>query len=213
MAVLYYTAAGAKATAPTKLNKTIFAVEVANHELLKQAYVAYQANGRSNLAKTLRRGEVSGGGKKPWRQKGTGNARTGSIRNPIWRGGGIIFGPTGQENYRKRLSNSARQQSLKQALTLAVANKPFAVIDDFIVKSAKTKDAVRLLTKLDASQDVLIIVSAVTTNTQNACNNLPHVNMVYAKNLSVVDVLDAKSIIITKEALGMLDERLGGKKQ
>ena len=93
MAVVSFTAAGTKATTPVKLNKEIFAVEVNNHELLKQAYVAHQANGRINLAKTLKRGEVIGGGKKPWRQKGTGNARTGSIRNPIWRGGGITFGP------------------------------------------------------------------------------------------------------------------------
>jgi large subunit ribosomal protein L4 len=95
MSVPTFTKAGAKATAAAKLDKTVFDVDVKNHELLKQAYIAYHANGRENLAKTLRRGEVRGGGRKPWKQKGTGRARFGSIRVPIWRGGGIVFGPLG----------------------------------------------------------------------------------------------------------------------
>ena len=99
-----FTKSGNKATTSAKLNKDIFDVEVKSHSLLKQAYIAYQANGRKNLAKTLKRGEVSGGGKKPWKQKGTGRARFGSIRVPIWRGGGIVFGPLGKENYSKTLT-------------------------------------------------------------------------------------------------------------
>ncbi|MCU0667151.1 MAG: 50S ribosomal protein L4 [Patescibacteria group bacterium] len=134
MAVSTYSASGVKATTAIKLPKDIFAVEVSNHELLKQAYVAHQANGRLSLAKTLKRGEVSGGGKKPWRQKGTGRARTGSIRNPIWRGGGITFGPSGNENYSKKINASAKKVALKQALSLATINKPVYVIDDFVVK-------------------------------------------------------------------------------
>ena len=101
MAVSTYTASGSKASTPAKLSKEVFGVEVANHQLLKQAYEAYLANGRDNLALTKKRGDVSGGGKKPWKQKGTGRARFGSSRNPIWRGGGIVFGPNGNENYTK----------------------------------------------------------------------------------------------------------------
>src|SRR4029450_1651489 len=88
-----------KKTPSTALPSSVFAVEVPNHELLKLSYVAYLANGRPNLAKTLKRGEVSGGGKKPWKQKGTGRARFGSSRNPIWRKGGVVFGPRGKDNY------------------------------------------------------------------------------------------------------------------
>ena len=212
MAVVSYTTAGAKSATPIKLNKDIFAVEVSNHELLKQAYVTHKANGRLNLAKTLKRGEVSGGGKKPWRQKGTGNARTGSIRNPIWRGGGITFGPSGNENYSKKLNSGARKQSLRQALSLAVTNKSVSTIDSFSVKSGKTKDALALLTKIDATNRALIIVDAIAPETVRACSNLGGVSIVLAKNLSVVDVLDANVIVITKDALTVLESRLGGAK-
>src|SRR5262245_30665646 len=99
MSVATYTKTGNKATTAAKLDKGVFAVEIKNHDLLKQAYLAYLANGRVNLAVVKKRGEVRGGGRKPWRQKGTGRARFGSSRNPIWRGGGITFGPTGNENY------------------------------------------------------------------------------------------------------------------
>jgi large subunit ribosomal protein L4 len=212
MAVSSFTASGAKATTAVKLNKDIFAVEVTNHELLKQAYVTYKANGRLNLAKTLKKGEVSGGGKKPWKQKGTGNARTGSIRNPIWRGGGITFGPSGNENYSRKLNASARKLSMRQALSLAVANKPFSTIDTFEVKSGKTKDAAALLAKINASSRSLIVVDAISAETANACANLAGVTIVKAKNLSVVDVLDAGVVVVTKDALAVLETRLGGEK-
>src|SRR5580698_5725607 len=119
MAVATYTKTGTKATTPAKLDKAVFGVDAKNHELLKAAYVAYLANGRGNLAVTKTRGLVSGGGRKPWRQKGTGRARFGSSRNPIWRGGGIAFGPTGEENYSKQLNLKAKRLALRQALSLA----------------------------------------------------------------------------------------------
>lgn len=212
MAVVSYTPAGAKAATPIKLNKAIFGIEVSNHELLKQAYVTHMANGRINLAKTLKRGEVSGGGKKPWRQKGTGNARTGSIRNPIWRGGGITFGPSGNENYSKKLNAAARKLSLRQALSLAVSNKTVSTIDSFAVASGKTKDAVKLLAKIGAIERALIVVDTITPETMQACANLQGVSIAKAKNVSVVDVLDASVIVLTKDALATLDARLGGTK-
>ncbi len=103
-----YTASGTKATTAVKLDKEIFGVEVTNHQLLKDVYTAYLSNGRLNLAVTKTRGLVSGGGKKPWKQKGTGRARFGSSRVPIWRGGGITFGPTGLENYKKHVTTKAK---------------------------------------------------------------------------------------------------------
>src|SRR5438034_30161 len=110
-AIATYTKAGTKATTAAKLDKAVFGLEVGNHELLKSAYTAYLANGRDNLAVTKTRGEVRGGGKKPWKQKGTGRARFGSSRVPIWRGGGITFGPTGLENYSKSMNTKAKRQA------------------------------------------------------------------------------------------------------
>src|SRR5580692_7277238 len=137
MAVATYTAAGAKATTPAKLNKAVFGVEVTSHELLKAAYTAYLGNSRPNLAVTKTRGLVRGGGKKPWKQKGTGRARFGSSRNPIWRGGGIVFGPTGQENYTKGLNLKAKRQALRQALSLAASEGRIKVIETFECKDGK----------------------------------------------------------------------------
>ena len=114
-----------KATLP----KEVFAVEVKNHELLKLAYDAYLSNSRLASATTKTRGEVRGGGKKPWKQKGTGRARFGSSRNPIWRGGGIVFGPRGNENYVKKISTAAKRQAIKQALTLANEAKKVHILD------------------------------------------------------------------------------------
>jgi large subunit ribosomal protein L4 len=119
MAVITYTKSGNKATTPAKLDKKIFGVKPTSHELLKSAYVAYLANGRGNLAQAQTRGEVRGGGRKPWKQKGTGRARFGSTRNPIWRGGGITFGPTGSENYSHKLHTTAKRQAIRQALSVA----------------------------------------------------------------------------------------------
>src|SRR5882757_6002067 len=122
-----YTKSGTKATTAAKLDKAVFGVEVKNHELLKQAYVTYLANGRENLAVTKTRGLVSGGGKKPWKQKGTGRARFGSTRNPIWRGGGIAFGPTGNENYSIKVNVGAKRQAIRQALSLAASENRIRV--------------------------------------------------------------------------------------
>ena len=118
-------------TTPAKaiLPKSVFAVEVPNHQLLKLAYDAFLANGRQASATTLQRGEVRGGGKKPWKQKGTGRARFGSSRNPIWRGGGIVFGPRGNENYTLKVSKTSKLVALRQALTLANQAKKIVVTD------------------------------------------------------------------------------------
>jgi len=211
MAVSTYTATGTKATTAAKLNKDIFETEVTNHELLKQSYVTYMANGRLNLAKTLKRGEVSGGGKKPWRQKGTGNARTGSIRNPIWRGGGITFGPSGNENYSKKLNVQAKRQALRQALTVATQEKNFIVVDDFKT-NGKVKDTVNLLNKIGASRKTILVVNELNDLVLRATNNLTDVYPVYVRNLSVVDILDANTIVVSKKSLETIDEWLGAKK-
>lgn len=207
MPVATYTKSGTKATTPAKLDKAVFGVEFKNHELLKVAYDAYLANGRANLAVTKRRGEVRGGGKKPWRQKGTGRARFGSIRNPIWRGGGIAFGPTGQENYGKSINKKAKRLAVRQALSLAADNNKVIVIED--VKAAKTSELAKLLTKIGVNGSVLVATDAKTPELTRASRNLPNVKLASANYLNVFDILNADHLVITKAALDKINSWLG----
>jgi large subunit ribosomal protein L4 len=212
MAIATYTKSGAKATTPAKLDKSVFGVEVNNHQLLKDAYLSYLAGGRSNNAVVKKRGEVSGGGRKPWRQKGTGNARFGSSRNPIWRGGGVAFGPTGQENYTRKLNTTAKRQALRQALSLAAKEDRIKVIELFTVTEAKTKSAANLLNKIDASQSVLLVVANKEAKIEQSVRNLPNVKLANAKYLNVFDVMNAASIVFENAALDVVNEWLGNKK-
>lgn len=211
MATATYTASGAKATTPAVLSKKVFAVEIKNHQLLKDAYLAFLANGRPNLAKTLKRGEVRGGGIKPWRQKGTGRARFGSIRNPIWRGGGIAFGPTGNQNYSRVLNSKAKRQALRQALTLAAKDDAVIIIDGFKT-TGKVKDTLSLLNKLKIQRRVLFIVETIDDLIIRATNNLPEVEAIYAKKLTAFHVLNADKLVISKKALEILNDWLEGDK-
>ena len=185
------------------LPKDIFNVEVTNHELLKLAYDSYLANARSAAAKTKKRGEVSGGGKKPWKQKGTGRARFGSSRNPIWRGGGIAFGPTGDQNYTKHLSVSFKRVALRQALTLANKAKKLTVIDEFTCKEGKVKETMALLGthKVNPEARVLLVVSAKDDNVRRATNNVNQIKVTSALYLNVFDILNADVILMEKTAL------------
>jgi large subunit ribosomal protein L4 len=207
MAVATYTKAGTKATAAAKLDKAVFGVPTENHELLKAAYVAYMANGRDNLAVVKTRGLVRGGGKKPWKQKGTGRARFGSSRVPIWRGGGITFGPTGQENYSKQLNTKAKRQAIRQALSLKVDK--VVVIEDVVSKEGRTADLVKLLKKIGAERNVLIVVDNKTPELIRAARNLPAVQVVNANYVNVYDVLNADCMVFSQAALKAVSSWLG----
>lgn len=198
--------------ATIKLNPSIFDLTVDNHELVKLAYDAYLANSRSSHAKTLKRGEVRGGGKKPWRQKGTGRARFGSTRNPIWRHGGVAFGRTGEENFSKKLSRSAKQQAVRQALSLANQAKIIAVLPEFKVESAKTRDAVKALS-IKPEFNYLVVVPEKTTEILRATNNIPNLKVVRPTYLNVFDILNSDQIIIIEQALPMIEDWLGAKEE
>lgn len=212
MAVVTYTKAGAKASIPAKLDKAVFGMKVENHQLLKDAYLAYLANGRSNFAKTKKRGEVRGGGIKPWRQKGTGRARFGSSRNPIWTGGGVAFGPTGNENYSRKLSTASKRTALRQALSLAVEAHKLKMIETFACPSGKVKPTLNLLNKIDAKGSILLVVSEKDDLTVRATRNLTNLKVITAKYLSVYDVLNADQIVLSQKALDIVHEWLGEKK-
>ena len=193
----------AESTKPAKaaLPKSVFEVDIANHELLKLAYDAFLANSRQASATTKTRGEVRGGGKKPWRQKGTGRARFGSTRNPIWRHGGIVFGPRGNENYTKKLSKTSKHVALRQALTLANQDKKILVSD--IKSTGKTAEVAKFLASQKCSEKdrVLLVVDDKTPELMRATNNLENALLVRAQYLSVYYILNADKIVMTPAAV------------
>lgn len=184
------------------LDKDIFGLEVENYELIKLAYDAYLANARSSHAKTLKRGEVRGGGKKPWKQKGTGRARFGSTRNPIWRHGGVAFGRTGNENFTKKIAKSAKRLAVRQALSLKNAEKAVLTLPAEVKFDGKTKTAAKVLKdmKLDG-KNVLAVVAEKTPEILRSTNNLPNVKLVRATYLNVYDIMNADAVVFADEAL------------
>lgn len=206
MAVPTYTKSGGKAATPAKLDKAVFAVDVKDHQLLKDAYLAHLANGRTNNAVSKRRGEVRGGGRKPWRQKGTGNARVGSIRTPLWRGGGVIFGPTGRENYSRKLNVAAKRQALRQALSLAAKEDKVAVIES-LAFDGKTKSAVKVLDKL-ASGRKLLVAATKEEKVVRSARNLADAKLTTAAYLNVYDILSSDIVVIEKAAVEQINQKL-----
>jgi len=201
-----------KTTAPkVSLPKDIFDVEVNNHDLLKLAYDSFLSNSRNAHAKTKKRGEVRGGGIKPWRQKGTGRARFGSIRNPIWRGGGIAFGPTGNENYSKRISASSKRVAIRQALSLANKAKKITIAD--FKTSGKTSEAAKFLNDNHLTRRVLMVVDEKTPEILRATNNMQNILLVRANYLSVYYILNADAIVISTKSIPIIKDWLseGGK--
>ena len=192
----------------TTLPKTTFGVEVENHELLKVAYDAYLSNARQASATTLKRGEVRGGGKKPWKQKGTGRARFGSSRNPIWRGGGIVFGPSGNENYTKKLSTTSKRVAVKQALSLANKAKKITVAD--VKTTGKTTEVVKFLSDNKFARRTLIVVDDKTPELLRATNNIQSVQLIRSTYLSVYHVLNADHIVIAPSSVKTIDAWLNG---
>lgn len=189
------------------LPDAVFAVEVPNHELLKLAYDSYLANSRKASATTLQRGEVRGGGKKPWRQKGTGRARFGSSRNPIWRGGGVVFGPRGNENYTKKISTNSKRVAVRQALTLANKAGKIKVLD--FNTSGKTKETVKFLEANKLDRKVLLVVDEKTPELLRATNNIQNVLLVKANYLSVYHILNADNIVLLPKSVNVINNWLG----
>ena len=196
-----------------KLNKDIFGLKVENHELVKLAYDTYLANSRSSHAKTLKRGEVRGGGKKPWKQKGTGRARFGSTRNPIWRHGGVAFGRTGEENFTKKISKNAKLQAVRQALSMQNADKNVVIVKDFAPKDGKVKETVKFLAdnKLETGAKILFVVTEKSEMVLRATNNINTMKVVRPTYLNVFDILNADKIVISESAMPAIEAWLIGK--
>lgn len=194
-----YSKTGAKHESTVKLNDMIFGLE-ASHELVAQAYRTYLANGRSAAASTLKRGEVRGGGKKPWRQKGTGRARVGSIRVPNWRGGGVVFGPTGNENFTINMPIKMKRAAIRQTLSLKAEAKSILVIDEFVT-DGKVKSTADFLGKLGLTGNILLVLNEKNDMVIRGTRNLAGLTVVSGTYLNVFTLMNADHIIFTKHAL------------
>lgn len=195
-----------KSTVKSALPKEIFAVDVKNHELLKLAYDSYLAQSRTASATTKQRGEVSGGGRKPWKQKGTGRARFGSSRNPIWRGGGVVFGPRGNENYTKKLTTTSKRVALRQALSVSNAAGKIVVLD--FKTTGKTSEAVKFLADNKIERRVLMVVDEKTPEILRATNNIQNILLIRANYLSVYHILNADKIVLSTKSIAVIEKWL-----
>jgi large subunit ribosomal protein L4 len=187
------------------LNEMIFGAKPRTH-LLHQAVVMQLANRRTGSAATKSKGFVSGGGKKPWRQKGTGRARAGSIRSPIWVGGGTVFGPQPRD-YSYRMPRTARREALLSALSLKKRESKLIVVDKLELEQAKTKLMVQALAELKVASALLVIPQA-DAKIERSARNLPNVKVLRVDGLNVYDLLRYEHLILTEQALKILQEKL-----
>ena len=186
-----------------ELNDAVFGVEV-NEHLVHMAVVAQLANKRQGTQKAKTRSEVSGGGKKPWRQKGTGHARQGSTRAPQWTGGGIVFAPTPRD-YTITLNKKEKRAALKSALTSRVQENKFIVVDELKLDEIKTKKFQNVLNNLKVSK-ALVVVGDDSDNVVKSAKNIPTVKTAYVNTINVYDILKYNTVVATKTAVANIEE-------
>lgn len=189
-----------------QLEKEIFGIEP-NDKVLKDAIVLAQASLRQGTAKAKTRAEVSGGGRKPWKQKGTGRARQGSIRATQWVGGGVPFG-VGNRDFSFKINKKERVLALKSALSQKVLEKALVVVDNFNMESTKTKDALKMLDALKLEDKVLFVTSDDAANLYLATRNLPNCLVIYAEEVNVYDLVNADVVVMDEVAVNKLEEVL-----
>ena len=186
------------------LNDAVFGVEI-NEHLLHLAVVAQLANKRQGTQKALTRAEVSGGGRKPWRQKGTGHARQGSIRSPQWAHGGIALGPKPRE-YGKTVNKKVRRLAMKSALSSKVAAEELIVLDSLEMNEIKTKEVVSVLKALETGKKVLIVLPEKNETVYRSARNIKGVKTTLVSTLNVYDILNCDSLVVLKDAVSKIEE-------
>lgn len=189
-----------------KLNEAVFGIEP-NNQAIFDMVLLQRASLRQGTHKVKNRTEVRGGGKKPWRQKGTGRARQGSIRAPQWRGGGVVFGPT-PRSYTFKLNRKVRRLALKSALSTKIIDNEFMALDAIKLDAPKTKDMVKVLANLEAPAKTLIVVDEICENVARSANNIPGVKILDSKHINVYDVLNSDKLIMTEAAIKAVEEVL-----
>ena len=188
------------------LNDAIFGIEP-NEHVVYDAIIMQRASLRQGTHATKNRSAVRGGGRKPWRQKGTGRARQGSIRSPQWRGGGTVFGPT-PRSYSYKLPKKVRRLAIKSVLSDKVANDNLYVMDALSFEAPKTKEFKAVLSSLEIASKTLVVLENENETAMLSARNLPNVSVVYADNVSVLDVVSADKMMMTKAALDKIEEVL-----
>lgn len=193
-----------------ELNPKIFEVKLSEH-LLAETVRILQSNARQGTSNTKTRGEVRGGGKKPWKQKGTGRARAGSTRSPIWRHGGITFGPRANQNWELRMNKKAKTKALFMTLSDKVKNNQFIVVDQFTLEKPKTKELVKIFAGLNSSvknfgTKQMLVMGKKDDKLARSTKNLQAINTVLADSLNIVEILKADSMIVLKDALAVIEK-------
>ena len=186
-----------------ELNDAVFGVEV-NEHLVHMAVVQQLANNRQGTQKAKTRAEVSGGGRKPWRQKGTGHARQGSTRSPQWTGGGVVFAPTPRD-YSFKMNKKEKQLALKSALTSKVNDSKLIVVDELKMDAIKTKDFKAVMSNLKANK-ALVVMAEKDVNVVMSAKNIPDVNTALTSTINVYDIMKAGTVVLTKDAVAKIEE-------
>jgi large subunit ribosomal protein L4 len=188
----------------TKLPPEVFGVKI-NLDLVHQVVVLQMANRRKVIAHTKGRGEVRGGGRKPWRQKGTGRARAGSIRSPIWRGGGVTFGPTKEKVFKKKINKKMKRKALLMVLSAKAKNNFLILLDSIKIEKPKTKLMAEILKKLPCKgKSILLVLAGMDKNIIRAVRNLPNTEVAQARDLNALDLLQSKYLVMPKEAIKII---------
>lgn len=187
-----------------ELNEAVFGVEY-NEQCVFDAIMVARSNSRQATAKTKKRDEVSGGGKKPFRQKGTGRARQGSSREPQMVGGGVVFGPTGIQNFKIKQNRKAARLALKSVLTEKV-NNGLIVVDEFNFQEAKTKEFVKVLDNVKAGEKILFVATEEDEATILSARNLQYVKIVYPQGINVYDIVNVDTLLVSEAALKTIEE-------
>lgn len=199
-----YNTAG-KVVGDMELDPKVFEVQPEN-SVIHEVATAQQSNAREVLAHTKTKGEVRGGGKKPWKQKGTGRARQGSIRAPQWKGGGVVFGPRNTRSFEKKVNVKTKRKALRMTLTDKVQHQALIVLDTLALDTIKTKDAVKLVASLPiAKPSVLVVMSASNEAITKSFRNLPAVRTILGNSLNVVDVLGHAYILTDKAGVQQIE--------
>lgn len=182
-----------------ELNDSVFGIEPNNH-VIHEAVIMQRAAKRQGNHAVKNRSEVRGGGRKPWRQKGTGRARHGSIRSPIWVGGGVTFGPTTARNYKYKLPKKVRRLALRSALTNKVNSEDLIVLNDIAFDVPKTKDFIAVLDALNVQEKVLVVTAETNENVIRSANNLKNVKVISIGEINVLDIVAYDKLVLTKDA-------------
>ena len=190
-----------------ELNESVFGIEP-NNQAIFDMVLLQRASWRQGTHKVKNRTEVSGGGRKPWRQKGTGRARQGSTRSPQWVGGGVVFGPNTNRNYKLKMNRKVRRLALRSALSQKVIDSELVALNELTIDAPKTKSMVAVLDALKADRKTLVVVDELNDNVVLSARNIPGVKVIDASGLNVYDILDCTKLVMTEKAIKAVEEVL-----